>query len=125
MKLITSLWNLVTGLPCEHRQTGNSCFCPDCGCRVKTAWQLLECQQCRARRVPQKSWWGLVQPLEPYCRHCGTNAVKVVYKAHIEAFELLYALPIKVLDLEPVVEGQVLRKKTYQKARSVLEYNYA
>lgn len=80
---------------CNHARvdiTKGTCYCPDCGYKVKVTWNLLSCRRCNARRLPKASVFGPVQPKELFCKHCGYDQVQLIKKDHIEAYELPFAV---------------------------------
>lgn len=86
-------------------------YCPDCGYLVKIEWVFTHCRRCNTRRIPYKTFWGEIKPLQQYCRHCGHGEFKIFKKNRIEAFELMHAFCSKSTayadepDLEPYVRN--------------------
>lgn len=86
------------GGSCEHPRVNilqAPAYCTDCGYQVKIEWAFVQCRRCHVKRVPQKTFWGKIKPVEQFCRRCGYEGFKITQKARIEAFELMYALCVK------------------------------
>lgn len=99
LKAIAAVLRVCFGLgECTHAHVAvnqGPSFCPDCGYRIKVEWLFVQCRGCNAKRLPQNTVLGGIQPLHPYCRHCGHEGFKLVKKQRIEVYELMYALSIK------------------------------
>jgi hypothetical protein len=90
---------------CDHRLVmQNGAFCPDCGHKIQMEWAFVRCASCNAKRPPQRQPGvhnykaEAIKPLQKHCKHCGCAEVTVVKKPRIDAFELLFALPLKQID---------------------------
>lgn len=140
---------LCGGGECDHPRVNlieAPSYCPDCGYRIKIEWLFVHCRGCNARRVPQRTFLGGIRPLHQYCRHCGYDGFKIMRKAFIEAYELMYALSVKAVEYEQadphtpanparnpfyktsvtvesgdVFEAEVIRKTEYRGTRSAFK----
>jgi hypothetical protein len=139
---------LFGGGECEHPRVNlmeAPTYCSDCGYRIRIEWLFVHCRGCQARRVPHKTLFGEIRPVQQYCRHCGDGHFKIVKKEFIDAFELMYALSIKAVvygdDTAPerratprnpfkttvtmesgdVFEAEVIRKSEYKGTKSAFK----
>jgi hypothetical protein len=90
---------------CDHKLVmQNGAFCPDCGHKILMEWAFVRCASCNVKRPPQRQLGvhnykaEAIKPLQKHCKHCGSAEFNVVKKPAIDAFELLFALPLKVID---------------------------
>ncbi len=116
-----AFYNELVQQDCTHSRVSlgkRSCFCPDCGYKVKLLWAQVKCRGCNSRRVPKKGFDGSVNPLHKYCRYCGAGDVRLVKKEKIEGHELVYSVALKEVDYteEKKSEKTVTSKKTSKKA---------
>jgi hypothetical protein len=95
----------LTGKTCHHPkvlQTGE--YCGDCGHKIVIDWLFVRCAHCNTKRPPARKPGThnykaeAVKPLHKFCKHCGTAEFITVKKSHIDAFELLFAVPAKHID---------------------------
>jgi hypothetical protein len=60
-------------------------------------WLLLRCSKCNKKSIPMVNK-GVVVPVSPYCRHCGSEKFYLDKKNDIERLDTIYALYYKDLN---------------------------
>ncbi len=121
-KAFYAFYNELVQQDCAHTRVNlgkRSCFCPDCGYKVKLLWAQVKCRGCNSRRVPKKSFDGSVEALHKYCRYCGASDVRLVKKEKIEGHELVYSVALKEVDYaeeKPADKKAGSKKKQSKKA---------
>lgn len=102
MKALTAFFRILFGAGgCVHLRVNfyeTPIFCQDCGYLVKIQWWFVCCRRCHTKRIPRRTLWGDIRPIEPYCRRCGYEGFQLIQKSRIEAYELPYALCSKSID---------------------------
>jgi hypothetical protein len=90
---------------CDHRNVSHSGqFCPDCGHKVCVEWAFIRCAQCNVKRPPFRQPGvhnykaEVAKPMQKFCKNCGVVEFTVLKKQKIDAYELLFALPVKQID---------------------------
>ncbi len=63
----------------------------------KPYWLILRCSKCEKKSIPMVNK-GVIVPVTPYCRHCGSEKFYLEKKSDIERLDTIYALYYKDLN---------------------------